>query len=42
MAQSNAYNRPSASTESHPWIENTVFDLWLVETSDARPADKEG
>lgn len=36
MAYNNAYSWPSASTDFHPWTENTVFDPWLVESTDMK------
>lgn len=36
------HNRPSASADSQPAIENAIFHLQLVKSLDAEPADKEG
>lgn len=41
MIQNNVYTRPSAPADSQPWMENTVFDLQLVESTNVTLWDTE-
>lgn len=42
MVYISIYGWPSTSTDSQLWIKNTVIDLWLNESTEAKTGHMEG